>query len=117
LGYRVRKVDANQTDIVQTFRALGCSVEILSSVGNGCPDLLVSKGGRAGWCIPVEVKSGKWKLTADQEEWVFKWRGPYAVVETPEQARQLVVDMMLRTSLGSSKGCCGACSCRPGSGG
>ena len=36
------RIDANQTELVQAFERLGCSVIDLSSVGSGCPDLAVS---------------------------------------------------------------------------
>jgi hypothetical protein len=119
LGYRVRKVDANQPDIVETFRSMGCSVWITSEIGRGAPDLVV---GGQGWCVPVEVKDGsqppsKRKLTKDETKWKAEWIGPYAIVETREQAHQMVVDMTLKTALGSSKGCCGHCQCRSTFGG
>jgi hypothetical protein len=115
LGYK--RTDSNQTDIMTTFRALGCSVQSIASVGKGCPDLLV---GRDGWTVPVEVKDGAKppsarKLTGDEEIWKANWKGSYALIESQEQAHQMVKDMMLRTALG--KGCCGGCSCRPGCGG
>ena len=106
MSYRVRRVDANQPDIVSTFRALGCSVWITSGLGQGSPDLVVSKGGRDGWCVPVEVKDGAKppsarRLTKDEQEWLDAWKGPYVIVETQADAYQLVVDMDLRSALES----------------
>jgi hypothetical protein len=117
LGYK--RTDGNHTDIMTTFRALGCSVQSIASVGKGCPDLLV---GKDGWTVPVEVKDGSKppsarKLTPDEEIWRTNWQGSYALIESPEQAHQLVADMMLKTALRPSKGCCSGCSCRSGSGG
>ena len=43
---RAAKIDANQNEIVDALRKAGCSVQILSSVGKGCPDILVGRGGR-----------------------------------------------------------------------
>jgi hypothetical protein len=119
LGYRVRKVDANQPDIVKTFRAMGCSVWITSGLGQGAPDLVV---GGQGWCVPVEVKDGsqppsKRRLTKDEEKWKQDWIGPYAIVETQEQAHQLVSDMMISTALRQPKASCSGCSCPSGCGG
>jgi hypothetical protein len=115
MGYK--RVDGNHTDIMTTFRALGCSVQSIASVGKGCPDLLV---GRDGWTVPVEVKDGAKppsarKLTDDEEIWRANWQGSYALIENAEQAHQLVADMQMRAAFG--KGCCVACSCRAGSGG
>ena len=50
-----RKVDANQAGIVEALRGIPeCSVLILSSVGDGCPDLLV---GYHGANLLVELKN------------------------------------------------------------
>jgi hypothetical protein len=119
LGYRVRKVDANQPDIVATFRALGCEVWITSEIGRGAPDLVIRKGAEVRL---IEVKNGfkppsARKLTPDEEEFKDKWEPVYAVIETQEQAHQLVADMMISTALRQSKGSCSGCSCRSGCGG
>jgi hypothetical protein len=114
-----KRVDGNHTDIMTTFRALGCSVQSIASVGKGCPDLMV---GRDGWTVPVEVKDGDKppsarKLTPDEEIWRANWKGSYALIESPEQAHQMVADMTLKTALESSKRCGGQCRCRSGCGG
>jgi Holliday junction resolvase len=106
-----KRTDDNQTEIVKTFRALGCSVQSIAMVGKGCPDLLV---GRDGWTVPVEVKDGskspsQRKLTDLEEYWKLNWKGSYALVESPEQAHQLVAEMMLTTALKCSGECCGRC--------
>jgi hypothetical protein len=119
MGYRVRKVDANQPFMVATFRALGCSVWITSEIGRGAPDLVIRKGGQVRL---IELKDGAKppsarKLTPDEQEFQAEWSPVYVVIETQEQAHQLVADMMLRTALDSSRGCCGQCRCQPGAGG
>jgi hypothetical protein len=119
MGYRVRKVDANQPDIVATFRAMGCEVWITSEIGRGAPDLVVRKGTAVRL---VEVKDGSKppsarKLTEDEEDFKDKWEPVYAVIETQEQAHQLVADMMISTALRQSKGSCSGCSCPSGCGG
>jgi hypothetical protein len=114
-----KRVDGNHADIMTTFRALGCSVQSIASVGKGCPDLLV---GRDGWTVPVEVKDGAKppsarKLTEDEEIWRANWKGSYALIESPEQAHQMVVDMTLKMALRPQKASCSGCSCRSGAGG
>jgi hypothetical protein len=114
-----KRTDANHAFIVAVFRAMGCSVQSIASVGNGCPDVLV---GKDGWTVPVEIKDGNKppsarKLTENEEIWKANWKGSYALIETPEQAHQLVADMMISTALRPSKGCCSGCSCRSGCGG
>lgn len=50
-----RRVDANQSDIVDALRAVGCFVHDCSAIGDGFPDLLCARAGRL-WL--VEVKDG-----------------------------------------------------------
>lgn len=63
-----KKSDANQKDIVDALRRMGCFVFSLHTVGKGAPDLLVACKGR--WHL-VEVKNGDrlgWKLTDAQKK-------------------------------------------------
>ena len=89
---RAAKIDANQNEIVNALRKAGCSVQILSSVGKGTPDLLVA---RAGINYLLELKDGNkpkssQKLTPDQVEWHSNWLGQVAVVNSIEQAFKAV---------------------------
>ena len=68
-----KKVDANQLQIKHTLIALGCSVLDLSTVGRGCPDLLV---GYKGNSVLVEIKSSaKATFTEPQIKFMQNWRG------------------------------------------
>jgi len=69
--------DANQKAIVDAYRSLGASVEILSGVGHGCPDILV---GICGQTILVEIKTEKGKLRPEQLKWHGTWRGARPVI-------------------------------------
>jgi hypothetical protein len=87
-----KRVDANQSAIVRDLRKAGCSVEILSMVGKGVPDLLV---GRQGQNYLLEVKDGekvasKRRLTPDEEEWHDSWRGAVSIVANIEEALAVV---------------------------
>lgn len=89
---RAAKIDANQNEIVEALRKIGCSVQILSSVGKGCPDILVGKNGIN---YLIEIKDGNkpksaQKLTPDQVEWHEKWNGSVVVVSSAEMAIELV---------------------------
>ena len=84
---RAAKVDLNHRELVQTFRALGAEVQDLSRVGCGCPDLLVSHGGRS---FLVEVKGARGKLTPDQRDWHNRWQAPVYIVRTVEEAVSLL---------------------------
>ena len=89
---RAAKTDDNQREIVEALRAAGCSVGIVSGVGNGFPDLAV---GRAGKTYLLEVKDGSkpasaQALTQAEKTWHINWRGHAAVVNSPEQALRAV---------------------------
>lgn len=93
---RAGKVDITQKEIVKALRDIGASVQILSAVGQGCPDLLVGWHGRN---FALEVKSRQRKseaaalndLTSAQREWMANWNGHVAVVRTPEEAQCAVI--------------------------
>jgi hypothetical protein len=85
---RARRVDANQAQIVAALRAAGCTVEVLSDVGRGVPDLLVGIRGRN---LLVEVKDGslppsRRRLTDDELAWHARWRGAVVVVHDVHEA-------------------------------
>lgn len=66
---RNARVDANQPAIVEALRQVGCRVQPLHTVGNGCPDIHVTKGARH-WLM--EIKDGSKppsarKLTEDEQ--------------------------------------------------
>lgn len=77
------RIDSNQREIVVALRKAGCGVQILASVGNGCPDLVAA---RAGKTVMLECKSRDGELTDDQERWHSRWPGAIAIVRTPAEA-------------------------------
>lgn len=88
---RAAKIDRNQPEIVAALLAVGCSVDVLPG-GNGRPDLLV---GIAGTNALLEVKDGSLppserRLNALQKNWHANWKGKAHVVETIEQALEIV---------------------------
>lgn len=88
---RASKIDANQPDVVDALRRLGATVQSLSAVGSGVPDLLVGWNGRT---YLLEVKDGSLppsarRLTDDQEKWHAAWCGsPVFVITCQESAIQ-----------------------------
>lgn len=73
MTYYKKRVDENQKSIIHTFIALGASVLNLSTVGRGCPDLLI---GYHGNTVLVEVKSSeKASFTDPQIKFMQEWRG------------------------------------------
>ncbi len=87
------RTDANQSEIVKTLRKWGVSVQPLSSVGGGVPDLLC---GFRGLNVLLEVKDESAKpsdkrLTPAEADWHIRWRGQVIVVESAQQALDVVI--------------------------
>jgi Holliday junction resolvase len=79
---RAARIDANQPEIVEALRKAGCSVQILSAVGHGCPDIAV---GRGAFNYLLEIKDGSKPpsarlLTNDELAWHVQWKGSASVV-------------------------------------
>jgi len=87
-----KKVDQNQKVIVAALRDVGCTVQLLHTVGRGCPDIIA---GTHGVNYLIEIKNGelspsRQKLTPDEQGWHNLWRGQVDVVNSIEQALNLV---------------------------
>jgi hypothetical protein len=66
------RADSNQSAIIAALESCGATVQVLATVGNGCPDLLV------GWCgdtFLIEVKVSGKKLNEKQVAWHESWGG------------------------------------------
>lgn len=89
MSYYKKRVDENQRAISHTFIAMGASVLNLSTVGRGCPDLLI--GYRGVSCL-VEVKSSdKTSYTEPQIKFMQEWRGgPVSRVDSVDAAIRLI---------------------------
>ena len=73
MTYYKKRVDENQKSLIHTFICLGASVLNLSTVGRGCPDLLI---GYKGKTVLVEIKSSaKATFTEPQIKFMQGWRG------------------------------------------
>lgn len=87
------KVDDNQKEITAALRKLGCSVQILSQIGKGCPDILIGYKGRN---YLVEIKDGKKvpsarKLTPDEKDWHEAWQGQICIIESLQDISNMVL--------------------------
>lgn len=92
MSRRRGRIDQNQTEIVEGLRKFGASVEVLSNVGGGVPDLLV---GWRGTNYLIEVKStvtsyGRNGLNQMQQDWHDKWLGHKAVAESLDEAITII---------------------------
>ena len=83
-----RKVDANQAEIVDALRRVGCLVEDMSAAGGGFPDLLVGAphGRKMIYLMEVKNPKAKGKLNALQQKWHAAWQGHVCVVSSVEEA-------------------------------
>lgn len=90
---RAAKIDANQPEIIDGLRDFGATVQPLSAVGGGCPDLLVGYRLR-NYLIEIKNKDGRANrkkiLTPDQETWHGMWSGQKSVVFTLEEAISVI---------------------------
>jgi hypothetical protein len=86
-------VDSNQSDIVAALRAIGASVSPTHTIGGGFPDLVCGFRGRS---VLFEIKDpaqppSKRKLTDDEAIWFGNWKGEAYVIETAEEAIQILM--------------------------
>lgn len=83
-----KRIDDNQREIVKTFRGLGASVQILSDLGKGCPDLLI---GIFGKNYLIEVKNGNkppsgQRLTEKEQIFFDGWKGQVCMIKSIAEA-------------------------------
>ena len=91
---KARKVDANQSEIVEALRAVGASVFLLHAVGAGCPDLLV---GFCGVNYLMELKHGRYaKLTPAEHKFFDEWNGYASIIRTVDDALE-EIGMVIQT--------------------
>lgn len=95
---RAARIDSNQSEIVEKLRDCGYSVQILSTVGDGCPDILC---GAHQINVILEIKDGsrkpsKQKLTPDEQKWHIAWKGQKAVVRSFEEAAAVIEEQVRR---------------------
>ena len=92
MSRRAARIDGNQGDIVDALLAAGASVQSLSAVGAGCPDLAVGYR-QINYFLelkdPAQAACDR-KLTPMQKKWHAEWQGRAHLVETVEQALLVV---------------------------
>lgn len=83
-----RRIDENQREIVKALRSIGVSVQILSDMGKGCPDILC---GHCGINYLFEIKNGalspsRQKLTPHEQTFFDNWRGQVCIITSITEA-------------------------------
>ena len=90
---RAARVDENQSAIVAALRKAGASVFVTSRVGGGFPDLVAGFGGTTYLLEvknPLKPKADR-QLTPEQATFFCFWRGHVELIETVDQALQVVI--------------------------
>lgn len=88
-----KRADGNQPQIIEAMRSIGAVVQPLHTVGGGVPDLLVAFRNRT---LVMEIKDptkpkADRQLTPAQQKWHAMWTGEKHVVETAEQAIEILM--------------------------
>jgi hypothetical protein len=76
------RIDANQAVIVEALQRAGCTTQSLTTIGNGCPDLLVARAGQM-WLLELKADS---ELAASQIAWINAWNAKVHVVRSVDEA-------------------------------
>ena len=77
------RTDLNHAQVINGLRQAGMAAHSIASVGDGVPDILV---GFRGICVVLEVKRYKEEPNQKEKDFAARWPGPYAIVNTPEEA-------------------------------
>lgn len=84
--------DATQDGIRDALVAAGATVQDLSRIGTGVPDLLVGYAGR-NYLIECKSPTGvkhQTGLRATQAVWHFRWEGQVAIASDADQALAII---------------------------
>lgn len=81
------RTDANQGEIIQALRQVGASVQPLTRVKDGCPDILV---GFHGCNYLMEIKTDEGRVTPDELTWFQRWNGQAEIVKNISEALRVI---------------------------
>jgi hypothetical protein len=70
---RAARTDATQEEIVICLRLIGVSVQLLHTVGQGCPDAAIGWRGKT-WLVEFKADETS-RYTPDQLQWRENWQG------------------------------------------
>ena len=83
------RVDSLQAAVMRELERAGWSVQSLSQVGHGVPDLLVATP--EGETFLIEVKAPGRELSERQRRWKARWRGKVVVVRSLDELARMVL--------------------------
>lgn len=89
---RAARIDDNQREVVEAFRALGCSVLHTHQLGHGAPDIIIALHNET---VSIEIKDGtkplsQRGLTPDEIEFHKTWKGRIEIVENVHDVELIV---------------------------
>ena len=92
MAQKWNRSDQNQAEIIAALRKAGASVQVLSAVAKGMPDLAAGYAGQ-NWFLeiknPAKPKADQC-LTPDQVEWHRNWKGQVAIVYSVADALRVI---------------------------
>ena len=92
---RAARIDENQPEVVETFEKMGASVLHTHQLGQGAPDIVI---GYKNKNVLIEIKDSKKppskrRLTPDEEKFHKLWKGDIRVVESADDAANIIREM------------------------
>lgn len=90
---RHKKIDLNQTKIVEALRKAGASVFSLAAMGKGCPDLLVGYRNR-NFLFEVknpDASASDQQLTEAEQKFALSWSGQVETIRTLQEAVDFIL--------------------------
>lgn len=83
------RIDGNHSEIIKALQKCGATVQDLSQVGGGCPDILVGIFGK-NYLIEIKNPETKYDLSTEQILWHDQWKGHKIVVRTVDEALRVI---------------------------
>lgn len=82
---RAGRIDENQPAITDALRQVGVTVEVISDIGRGVPDLLAYSPYTKSLLL-LEIKMPGEGLTLAEKNWHARWRACVHIVHSVEEA-------------------------------
>lgn len=83
------RTDGNHREIVKALESCGATVQDLSQVGGGCPDILIGIFGK-NYLIEIKNPETKYDLSGEQIVWHDRWKGQKIVVKSIDEALRVI---------------------------
>ena len=85
-----KRTDHNQQSIIDALRSIGCTVQDLSQLGRGTPDILIGYHSR-NYLLEIKNAADRApRLTPCEQHWIRLWKGQVGVVTSIMDALAIV---------------------------